>query len=305
MVDMPRPHLLVGTVEGLHEVGVQERSHLNGHEILALVNDRHSWWALVDGSTLYRFDRDAVWKEVASLPDSSGTCLGVTASALLVGTAGAHLFRLEGQRLTRIEEFEQVEGRRKWYTPWGDPPDTRSIFFDSTGIVYVNVHVGGIVRSTDAGRSWQPTIDVDADVHQVLAHPSRPSTLLAACAEGLGVSEDRGDSWRFETEGLHARYLRAVAIARDYVLVSASTGPGGRRATLYRKRLGQDKRFERCREGLPEWFGDNIDTSCLAASGQTVACGTEDGRLFLSNDAGASWEPIAKGLPSMRCLCIA
>ncbi len=47
-----------------------------------------------------------------------------------------------------------------------------------------------------------------------------------------------------------------------------------------------------------------IDTYCLAASGRTVAAGTDDGLVFLSHDQGTSWALLAKGLPSVRCVVI-
>lgn len=304
---MPDWHLLVGTAEGLYELGARERSHLGGREITALAGDEAGWWALAEGRTALRSGGDGSWEEWAALPEGGGTCLAVTAGGLFVGTAGARLFRLEGHGLARVEAFEQVEGRREWYTPWGDPPDTRSISGDPAGAIYVNVHVGGVVRSGDGGRSWRPTLDIETDVHQVLCHPVRPGLVLVAAAVGFGVSEDGGGSWRFETRGLHGRYLRAVAVTGDGddVLVSASTGPRGRRAAVYRARLGRPVEFRRCTRGLPEWFEGNIETACLAASGRRAAFGIEEGTVYLSPDAGESWESIAKGLPPVQCVSLA
>jgi hypothetical protein len=164
--------------------------------------------------------------------------------------------------------------------------------------------VGGVARSRDGGRSWAPTVDIEADVHQVLAHPTRPDVVLAAAYEGLGVSRDGGSSWQFLTEGMHAHYARAVAVAGDVVLVSASTGPGGRRSALYRTPLDGGGRFERCQDGLP-WFADNIDTGCLQAAEGLVVFGTGDGRVFLSADRGRSWKLAAKGLPAVRAVLLA
>ncbi|MBI3629620.1 MAG: hypothetical protein HY217_08610 [Candidatus Rokubacteria bacterium] len=82
-----------------------------------------------------------------------------------MGTASAHLFLLDGGAPARVELFEGLDGRGAWYTPWGDPPDVRSMSVDAEGIVYVNVHVGGILRSADGGRTWRPTIDLETDVH--------------------------------------------------------------------------------------------------------------------------------------------
>ncbi|HEX2031316.1 MAG TPA: hypothetical protein VHL78_07960, partial [Actinomycetota bacterium] len=189
----------------------------------------------------------------------------------------------------------------RWHTPWRGPPDTRSLSAGPDGTLYANVHVGGILRSQD-GESWTPTIDIDADVHQVLAHPDRPDTVLAACAWGLAVSRDRGATWSIEYDGLHGRYCRAVAVAGDAVLVSASTGPFTDRAAVYRRALDADRPFERCSDGLPEWFPANIDSHCLAASGDTVAFGTGDGRVFRSDDRGRIWEEAASGLPPVRAV---
>ncbi|MGH7319582.1 MAG: WD40/YVTN/BNR-like repeat-containing protein [Candidatus Rokuibacteriota bacterium] len=298
--------VLVGTSEGLRELGMVERTHLDGREITAMARHRSGWWAIGDGRTIQRSDAGGSWEEVAVVDRDGATCLAPVAAGVFVGTAGAHLLHLdERRRVTPVEPFETAAGRADWYTPWGDPPDTRSISVAPTGAIYVNVHVGGVLRSADGGQTWTPTLDIEADVHQVLAHPGRAGVILAAAAVGLGISEDGGGSWRFETTGLHATYLRAVAVAGDTILVSASTGPRGRRAALYRRPLGLDRPFERCQPGLPDWFGSNIDTFCLDAAGERVACGTDAGEVFASTDQGRHWRRLAKGLPPVQCLAIA
>ncbi len=295
---------LVGTARGLYELGPQQRCHLDGHDITAVAGNGRDIWALVDGQVLWRARNGSGWQEAGALADRRGTCLALTRSGPLIGTAGAHLLRLNDGEIESVDAFETVEGRRTWTTPWGEPPDTRSISSADNGTLYVNVHVGGIARSRDGGRSWRPTLDIDADPHQVLAHPRQPDAVFAAAAAGLAISDDGGDSWRFETAGLHAHYLRAVAIADETVLVSASTGPGGRRSAIYGRQLGRSKPFARCRHGLPEWFGSNIDTGCLAAAGMTVLFGTDEGQVFRSRDAGAHWEAVAADLPEVRCVHI-
>jgi hypothetical protein len=275
---------------------------LAGHNVTALARDGARVWAIVDGGSIWATDGGRRWEPVATVGEPPATCLAMTADGLLVGTEQAHLRRLAGSRLEPVESFEAVEGRESWYTPWGDPADVRSISVDAAGTIYVNVHVGGVVRSTDAGRTWTPMLDIEVDVHQVLAHPTRPGTVLAAAAAGLGMSGDGGHSWNFFTEGLHAHYLRAVAVSAETCLVTASTGPSGRRAAVYRRPLDGKGPFERCRAGLPPWFSDNVDTACLAASGAQAAFGTADGRVFRSFDAGATWNLVAKGLPEIHCI---
>ena len=301
---MPIPRLLVGTAEGLHELAPEPRAHLEGHEITGLARARSGWWAITGGRTLWRASRGAAWSPVAAVDGPAATCLASTGTGVLVGTADAGLLRLDGRRLRAVEAFEHAEGRARWYTPWGDPPDTRSVAEDAAGTIYVNVHVGGVLRSADGGRSWAPTLDVETDVHQVLPDSATPGLVMVAAATGFGLSRDGGRSWRFDTEGLHAHYMRALARAGDTVFVSTSTGPGGRRSALYRRPLDGGQPFERCREGLPEWFGTNIDTACLAASRGVVALGTQDGMVFVSTVRGRRWEIVAKGLPPVRCVVV-
>lgn len=293
------PRILVGTRDGLWELDGDRVSSVDafaGKCLTALAADGPRDWALVDGRALWECV-DSAWRPRATIEGHEATCLAATPDGLLIGTEQAHLLRLAGERLAPVESFDTTDGRAAWYTPWGDPADVRSIAVALDGAVYVNVHVGGVVRSRDGGRTWTPTVDIESDVHQVLAHPSRPEVVVAAAADGFGVSRDGGASWRFATEGMHAHYLRAIAVSDDTALVSASSGPGGRRAALYRAPLDGAVEFERCADGLPTWFGDNVDTSCLAARGSFVACGTEDGRVFRSLDGGRGWDLAAKGLP--------
>jgi hypothetical protein len=295
---------LIATTEGLHELGEREATAFAGREVTALAVDRGAHWALLEGRALARREADGGWRDAGVLPEGvEGTCLAATRSGLLVGTRGAGLWRWTDGGPARVESFERMPGRDGWYTPWGDPPTTRSIAEDAGGALYVNVHVGGVARSTDGGATWSPTIDVDADVHQVTAHPARAGHVFAAAAEGLWISTDGGGSWTTETEGLHARYCRAVAVTGETVFVSASTGPGGRRAALYRREPGGG-RLERCRDGLPEWFGDNLDTRCLAVSGPVVVLGTENGVVHASADGGRTFSVLAKGLPPVRAVVL-
>jgi len=299
------PRVLVGTDDGLWEVGHGGSvavEALAGQPVTAIAREGGRTWAIVGGTSIWAVDAGRRWRLRASVEGWSATSLAPASSGLFIGTEEAHLLRLARGRLEPVETFEAVQGRETWYTPWGDPADVRSITVDPTGTLFVNVHVGGVVRSRDEGRSWAPTLDIEVDVHQVLAHPARPGLVLAAAAVGLGVSRDGGASWDVATAGLHARYLRAVAVSGEVLLVTASTGPGGRRAAVYRRPLDGEAPFERCRTGLPEWFRDNVDTACLAAAGSTVVVGTADGEVFMSLDTGVTWSLAAKGLSAVHCV---
>jgi photosystem II stability/assembly factor-like uncharacterized protein len=262
------------------------------------------------GDEIWRSCPDGDWELVARLQDEpalsglAAVCLADTRAneegGVLVGTSEAHLARVGSEgRLGLVESFEAALGRDSWHTPWGGPPDTRSITEDATA-VYVNVHVGGVLRSRDRGATWEPTIDVDADVHRVVTGRGR---VYAAGAGGLWVSEDQGGSWRLSNEGLHANYCRSVAVCGGILLVSASDGPHGGRAALYRSGL-EGGSFERCRHGLPEWFEGNLDSLCVDAlpDGSLAAFASEDGDIYASADEGESWARLAESVGPVHCV---
>jgi hypothetical protein len=288
---------LIGTVDGIHSLD-DDHVALPGRVVTALIPG----WALTDGDTVWRADARGGWVEAAHLDAPwPGTCLAPLGDAVLVGTQQAHLLRLDAEAQAVVGGFDALPAREEWYTPWGGPPDVRSLA-TGDGVAYVNVHVGGIARSDDGATTWSATgLDIHADVHQVVTAGGR--VLAAAGDGGLVWSDDAGASWHHDTRGLHATYARAVAVGGDTVLLTASTGPRTQSAAIYRRSL-DGRTFERCREGLPERFADNIDTGCLAARGDAVAFGTADGRAFVSADAGATWEQAAAGLPRVTAVAL-
>ena len=292
------PRLLVATRNGLHifdEEGRPGEVQHRGRSVTALAPERSELWAVLDGSEIWH-ESSGESRHIVDLDSVRATCLASMNGEVFVGSSEARLFRIAGKTFEPVAAFDGAEGRSTWYTPWGGPPDTRSMAnWDDD--VYVNVHVGGILRSQDRGETWTPTIDIDADVHEVTA---AEGSVLAACASGLAASSDRGETWSFRTDGLEAPYSRAVAVCGEAVLVSSSNGPRGGRAAVYRAHLSGGT-FERCPAG-PGWFDGNIDSYCLDAlpDGSFTAFGTSDGRIYASTDAGSTWDERASGLPPVQ-----
>jgi hypothetical protein len=294
------PRILIATAEGLHELGdgaVLGRVHHAGRVVTTVAQGRKEFWMVLDGSEVWHTADLDRWTHLGDMANIRATCIAAMDEEMLVGSSQARLFRVVGEGLEPVSAFDRAEGRSTWYTPWGGPPDTRSIS-EWDEVVYVNVHVGGILRTEDRGETWTPTIDIDADVHQVT---TAEGLVLAASARGLAMSTDRGSAWTFRSDGLEAPYSRAVTVCGDAALLSASRGPRGGHAAVYRGALIGGG-LERCRTGLPDWFDDNIDSHCLDAHPDRpfVAFGTSDGRVFASEDAGLSWAEFASGLPSVR-----
>ncbi len=290
--------LLIGTDDGVVELGGSRA--LAGHRVNALFRDG---WAVIDARTVVREVRPGEWEELASLPAANRTehrPLVSLGDEVIVGT-GDGLLRLRNRDAEPVPSFADVEGRDAWHAVGSSEPYVRSLTATTDGVLFANVHVGGIPRSTDGGATWEPTIDVDADVHQARAHPDRPGLVLAAAAVGVGVSHDGGDTWSVHTDCLHASYCRAVAPTGDTVLVTASTGPFTDRSAVYRRAIDGRGPFER----VSEWFPHNIDTECLVADGDDAAFGGPDGRVFVSTDRGASWEVGAEDLAPVTAVAYA
>lgn len=282
---------LVATQRGLFRAGTPDPVAFEDSDVTALSPDAR--WAILDRRQLWRHGDE--WEKVVTA-DFDLNCVLESDGEVYLGTHPAHLLRLTNHGLETVREFEEVEGRDGWFTPWGGPPDVRSLAAGSEGELYVNVHVGGIVRGD--GRSWDPTLDIGADVHEVR---TSGDLIVAACAVGLAESGDRGFAWSFDEEGLHATYARAIAVGDDYLFMSVSHGPRGGDAAIYRQPCGGDRAFERC--DLRS-FPDNIDTGCLDAVGHVVAFGTREGQVFASTDDGGSWDVVSEELPPVQHLVL-
>lgn len=290
--------LYAATDSGLHVLkGAGRRAlELGGRSVGALHMDAGgARWAIVDRRELWR-DTGTGWETVARSSDLRLNCVLSHEDDVWVGAEGARLLRLEDGSLVRSESFDAAPGRDEWFTPWGAPPDVRSLATNDSH-VFANVHVGGILRSDPDGSSWEPTIEIGSDVHQVIAGPG--GGVAAASAWGLATSKDRGERWEFDKDGLHSSYARAVAIGDGTIFVTACDGPFGGRGAVYRRPLDATG-LTKCESGLPEWVDGNIDTGCLTASGSHVAFGTGGGSLFLSEDGGTSWDEVASDLAPMR-----
>jgi hypothetical protein len=310
------PGVLVATWRGgvLAVVGKERWSEeLPGCSVRGLTADgRGGALAIVDGHTLRRRSAEGTWSTLATA-EAELACSVASHGTVYVGTEDARILRLdESNELAALPAFERVEGRHTWYAGqalvdgrlMGPPLGVRSISATSGGVLLANVHVGGVPRSTDAGASWSPTISVDADVHEVRAHPAHPNLVAAAAAAGLCTSTDGGATWQVQPEGLHASYCSAVAFVENDVLVAASDGHFAEHGRLYRRSMIESSLPRAVAGGLPEWTDGIVDTHCISASGAHAAFADGAGNLYVSQDAGHSWSRWAKGLPSPSSLLI-
>jgi hypothetical protein len=306
---MPPPTILVATWDnGLFSIaGKMVRQELAEQSVRSLAADGHGGvLAIVGGHSLCRRAPDGEWAEIAKSEFDLSCCVAI-GNVVFVGTDNARVLRVDPDGAQQcLTGFDAIAGRDMWYAGaaivdgklMGPPLGMRSMAATCDGAVLLaNVHVGGIPRSTDAGSTWRPTIDIECDVHQVCAHPARPEIAIAAAAVGLCISRDAGATWTIEQRGLHAHHCSAVAFGRTDIFVSASTDPFAAQGAVYRRQIDGNGPLQPLGGGMPKWTDGRADTDCIATRDSMVAVIDASGRLYLSHDNGASWSCPVDRLP--------
>src|SRR5580704_17675166 len=214
--------LLVGTSHGLRDLESGEK-FVDGMAVTALTpGGADGWYALLDRRFVVPLGEDfGGTVPSAELAEPDGQSLAVLPDGtVVVGRTGARL-TIVGPRgdVRDVPAFQTVPGRDGWENPAGPTPDRRTMAVGAKRW-WVNVHVGGVWWSEDAGETWRGAVEPGVDVHEVRA--GTDGRVAVAAAVGFGWREDDGESWSWTTGGLHASYLRAVALDGDTVFVSAS-----------------------------------------------------------------------------------
>jgi hypothetical protein len=298
--------VLVATSDGYHVFtsSGEHLTNLSSHALESLVpGPDGTWLAIVDRREVWQHGTDDAWTTLA-VADTDLSSLLTIAGEVFAGTYEARLLRLEEDKLAPVESFDRISNRDEWHQV-GPALNVRSMTATSDEqVLLANVHVGGIQRSTDLGQTWEPTIDVGTDVHEVRAHPSEPSLVMAAAAVGLCVSEDAGRTWSVVTDGLPTTYARAVNYCGDDVLVSISDGPWAQRGSIYRRPVAGGA-LERVDNGLGDRIEGNVDTRCLAVGHDRAALADGGGTLWVSASGIDDWTVAAVGLGSVSGVAIA
>jgi photosystem II stability/assembly factor-like uncharacterized protein len=234
---------------------------------------------------------------------------------VFAGTEPAHLFASDdlGLNWQEIPSLRAVPSVPKWNFP--APPHighVKHINFDPAAptTIYASIEVGGLLKSTDAGKSWQEFPDLYEDVHRIMIHPSDANFLYAVTGRGLYVSPDGGATWeqwtRREDEigGYPDGFVFRPSDPKLIFMTAAHDAPGTWRTTHFagaRISRSQDggRTWEILRNGLPDRLQASIEAFCLEESGQSTAifAATTSGEIFSSEDLGESWKKIITGLP--------
>jgi photosystem II stability/assembly factor-like uncharacterized protein len=167
---------------------------------------------------------------------------------------------------------------------------------------------GGVVRSDDGGRTWhvQNTGMPQTAATHILRDPDG-TLYVTGFGRGVFKSTDGGEHWTLKNSGIEGAQPFAWRLARDtvgtlYLMVArrsddgsfANAGDGA----LYRSTDGAE-RWTRIPlpKGVNGPNGLAIDPQdsarlYLAAWGRSTPQGAEDGGIYLSTDAGATWRRV-------------
>ncbi len=229
------------------------------------------------------------------------------------GTEPAHLYvsRDLGESWEELSALREVPNVQSWTYP--GPPHVahvKNVAFDprNSGVIYAAVEVGGLFKSTDAGKSWTPLSGIDDDVHRVTVSPIHPEQVFVATGAGLYRSFDEGTTWeRLTDREDRIAYPDALILHPEEDGLAYTAGaiaaPGGWRDTH-----DADARIARTRDhgyawevlgnGLPEHIRGNVEAMAmnLWSDGFHLYAGTTDGDVFASDDGGDTWDTIVTGL---------
>ena len=236
------------------------------------------------------------------LPETGVFSLAVSPAngAIYAGTEPSHLFRSDdrGASWRELQALLELPSRPTWSfppRPWTSHVRWIAPNPHDADLLLVGIELGGLMRSTDGGASWQDhRPGAQRDVHSLAWHPRVAGRAYEAGGGGAAFSEDAGESWQPADEGRDRHYTWSVAVDPDdpdLWYVSASTGPyaahgrGDPQAGIYRRCGGEG--WQALADGLPEPL-PTMPYALVAVEGRLFV-GLADGQIWESGDRGDSW----------------
>jgi hypothetical protein len=202
------------------------------------------------------------------LPEAGVHSLAVSPAdgAVYAGTEPSRLFRSDdaGEHWRALDALLELPSRPTWSfppRPWTSHVRWIAPSPHDAGLLLAGIELGGLMRSTDRGETWEDhRPGAQRDVHSLAWHPKAQGRAYEAAGGGAAWSDDGGATWHPADDGRDRHYTWAVAVDPDDPerwYVSASTGPfnahgeGDPQAHIYRRRGGEDWRRRLGRPARP------------------------------------------------------
>jgi len=261
-------------------------------------------------------DGGSSWEELSGIEHPRVTAVAVSPAdgAVYAGTEPSALFvsRDGGGSWRELEDMRNLPSAPTWSfppRPWTSHVMAIAPSYADPDLIVVGIELGGVLRSTDGGETWQDQRPgAQPDCHSLSAHPEAPELLYEAGGGGFARSTDFGDSWESVDEGMGLHYVWGLAVdAEDPSLVyaSAASGPGrahggGASGAIIYRRTGNG-RWQAALEGL-DAFPYALCPDPEAPG--TVYAGLGDGTILRGAEVGESWEEVARVSRGLQALAV-
>jgi photosystem II stability/assembly factor-like uncharacterized protein len=259
---------------------------------------------LREGGVRRSVDGGRSWID-CELPEQAVFSLAVSAAdgAVYAGTEPSRLFRSgdKGESWHELEALLRLPSQPHWSfppRPWTSHVRWIAPSPHDADLLLVGIELGGLMRSSDGGQSWQDhRPGAQRDVHSLAWHPRVRGRAYEAGGGGAAFSTDAGVTWQPADDGSDRHYTWSVTVDPDdpdWWYVSASTGPfaahgrGDPQARIYRRRDGEP--WRPLRGGLPQPL-PAMPYALLATDGRVFA-GLANGQLWESGDRGDTWTAL-------------
>ena len=259
-------------------------------------------------------DGGGTWKKLSGIEHPRVTAVAVSPAdgAVYAGTEPSSLFvsRDGGESWRELAGMRNLPSAPTWSfppRPWTSHVRAIALSHADPNLVVAGIELGGVLRSTDGGETWQDQRPgAQPDCHSLSAHPEAPELLYEAGGGGFARSTDFGDSWEDADEGMGLHYVWGLAAdAGDPSLVyaSAASGPGRAHgggasdATIYR-RIGNGP-WQAALEGL---YAFPYALCPDPEAPRALYAGLGDGTVLRGANVGESWEEVARVAPGLQAL---
>jgi hypothetical protein len=177
------------------------------------------------------------WERLSGVTHPRITALAVSTldGAVYAGTEPSSLFvsRDGGESWQELEGLKNLPSAPTWSfppRPWTSHVRAIALSYEDLNLIVAGIELGGVVKSTDGGKSWlDQRPGAYADCHALATHPAAPNVLYEAAGGGFAESSDFGENFAAADAGLQHRYVWGLAADRDdpeIIYVSAASGPG-------------------------------------------------------------------------------
>jgi photosystem II stability/assembly factor-like uncharacterized protein len=270
-------------------------------------------WAGGASGVLRSDDGGERWEDAGLAQDVFSLAVG-PGGAVYAGSEPSAVFASDdrGAPWRELESLQLLPSRPTWSfppRPWTSHVRWIAPSPHDPEVLLVGIELGGLMRSSDGGVSWQDhRPGAQPDVHCIAWHPSAPGRAYEAGGGGSAWSADGGDTWRRADDGRDRHYTWALAADPDdpdVWFVSASTGPGA----AHRGGDPQARVYRRRGEAPWEQLDGPVHAMPYAlafTADGTLVAGLADGTLHASDDRGDSWRALElAGDPISRVVALA